>query len=336
MNALHITNGDSAAEIIQRTGIPGSVLPWRDILHDGPVPAGLETAALAEVRADFLSAFAGMDRASVLEGIRSRDEICQSWADFDAVVIWLEHDLYDQLQLIQMLDSFGREPLPTDFLSMICIDRFPGVEPFYGLGQLTVEQMATLWPERNPVSAEQIALATKAWAAFRSPTPEALFKLTQGDTGALPFLSDALIRHLEEFPDARTGLSRHERQILRMVQTGTERPGPLFAEHQLLEQAPYFGDWSFWELLASLINTDRPLLSLVDGAEFVYPPGVEPNEAFRTQRLKLTALGDAVLKGEADWVEIKPMDVWKGGVHLSHATGIWRWDAEQQTIVAPS
>lgn len=33
---LHISNGDHAAERIRFAGITGDVVPWRDVLHEGP------------------------------------------------------------------------------------------------------------------------------------------------------------------------------------------------------------------------------------------------------------------------------------------------------------
>jgi hypothetical protein len=52
---LLVTNGDSVAECIERAGLAGEVLPWRDVLHEGPVPAGLSDAELGEIRARFLA-----------------------------------------------------------------------------------------------------------------------------------------------------------------------------------------------------------------------------------------------------------------------------------------
>ncbi len=40
---LHLTNGDSAADLIREAGIGGKVLPWRDVLHMGPVPDKLSS-----------------------------------------------------------------------------------------------------------------------------------------------------------------------------------------------------------------------------------------------------------------------------------------------------
>ena len=51
---LNITNGDSAVKIMQEAEIPGALLPWRDILHDGPVPESLSLDELSKVRAQFI------------------------------------------------------------------------------------------------------------------------------------------------------------------------------------------------------------------------------------------------------------------------------------------
>src|SRR4029078_10283801 len=36
---LHVTNGESAGNTLRQTGLGGAVLPWQDVLHEGPVPA---------------------------------------------------------------------------------------------------------------------------------------------------------------------------------------------------------------------------------------------------------------------------------------------------------
>ena len=58
-DALHVTNGDSTAAGLREGGVTGDVLPWRDVLHEGPVPP-LAPAALARVRARFLAEATGI------------------------------------------------------------------------------------------------------------------------------------------------------------------------------------------------------------------------------------------------------------------------------------
>jgi hypothetical protein len=50
---LHITNGESVT--IGMTGIGGRVLAWKDVLHEGPAPAGLTLREMSRVRARFIA-----------------------------------------------------------------------------------------------------------------------------------------------------------------------------------------------------------------------------------------------------------------------------------------
>src|SRR6185503_8959504 len=119
-------------------------------------------------------------------------------------------------------------------VSLICIDRFPGVEPFYGLGQLEARQLATLTDTRVPVTPDQYAFAAHAWAAFRAADPRALAQLAHLTTVAtraravLPFLGDALTRFLAEYPSVAHGLSRTEELTLGALRDGPSTAGTLF------------------------------------------------------------------------------------------------------------
>ena len=50
---LHVTNGDSTVEIMRRADVVGDIVAWRDVLHEGPVPA-LPPAELRPLRAEAL------------------------------------------------------------------------------------------------------------------------------------------------------------------------------------------------------------------------------------------------------------------------------------------
>ncbi len=52
---LHITNGDSAAGVMREAGFDGEILPWRDVLHEGPVSAEPPLTTLSHLRAHFIA-----------------------------------------------------------------------------------------------------------------------------------------------------------------------------------------------------------------------------------------------------------------------------------------
>ena len=53
----------------------------------------------------------------------------------EELILWFEHDLFDQLALIRLLARLARRGLPAT-LTIVSIDRHPEVPNFLGLGQL--------------------------------------------------------------------------------------------------------------------------------------------------------------------------------------------------------
>jgi hypothetical protein len=330
---LHVTNGDAAAEPLRRAGLAGEVLPWRDVLHEGPVPAGLAPAELNRVRARFLAERGWAELDDALRGLDARDRaLADAAAGGGEIVLWFEHDLYDQLQLLQVLGLLADAEAARGRVSLVCIGAFPGVEPFHGLGQLSPEQLAALHPGRAPVADAQRALARDAWAAFRAPDPAEIERVLAGDTGALPFLRGALLRHLEQFPAVGDGLSRTERQVLEAVAAGAAGPRELFLADQAREERVFMGDATLWGHVAGLAAGPEPLLRVAGGGPFRLPGADGDGAGFRDQRLELTERGRAVLRGEADRLAPEGTDRWLGGVHLRGGAG-WRWDREARRLV---
>jgi hypothetical protein len=334
---LHITNGDSTAISLRRSGIPGVFLAWRDVLHDGPVPAGLSLRQLSEVRARFLAERGWSSYEDALEGLRARDSILEHFREEREVVLWFEHDLYDQLQLLQILDWLARQERGKTILSLVAIDSFPERATFHGLGELTPAQLSTLFPKRRPVKAAMLTLAQVAWDAFRSPDPTTIERLLARDTAALPFLARALRRYQQEFPSLLSGLARTERQILETLATGPARPIPLFVAAQRKEEAPFLGDWSFWQYVHDLSQGATPLVVRQDGGAFLLPrfsSDTARQPEFLEQEMMLTEPGRAVLASQVDWLRLHSIDRWLGGVHLSGHHPGWRWDMTQGQVVA--
>ncbi|GAC1649828.1 MAG: hypothetical protein NVS4B3_07530 [Gemmatimonadaceae bacterium] len=320
---LHVLNGDAVAGTFRRSVIGGDVVVWPDVLHDGPALLDDDDAAWRERRAGFLSEAFGLPYDETLRTYAMSDAVLVRSFGYDEIVLWFEHDLFDQLLLTRHLDWFARHDVDRARLSLICIGEFPGIEPFHGLGQLSAAQLASLWDTRSAITPEQNTLGQAAWRAFTAPKPDGIERLVAGDTDVLPFLRPALRRHLEEFPALANGLPRTERQILETLNDGARAPRLLFRDAQNREVAPYMGDWSFWRRVRDLAAGANPLL-LIDVSERE-GPGVPSSGGVR-----ISDAGIAVLEGREDWIRLGGFDRWLGGVHLQAAPQgevRWRWDA---------
>ena len=272
--ALHVTNGDAAVfDIARAAGVaPEAVLPWRDVLHDGPVPAGLGAEALARVRAGTSRPVAGRARPR-------RCCHCSNATRGSPVILrtprWCS----------------GSRTTSTTRCSSRSSATGSRVAPATSCGCASRTTAAAGSRPRSP-RAKPWSPDGAAFAALRSSDPAAW-------AGAFPFAE----RLLEELPDARTGLSRLEREILEALAAGPLEGAELFARVAEQEQPPWLGDASVWaaaDALAPLTARDD------DGAR------------------RITAEGEAVLAGRAR----RPAhEHWVGGVHLVPGEPGWAWDA---------
>ena len=326
MRFLHVANGTSTTGTIHLAGIPGSTSIWADPLHEGPVPGHLTDEELLDVRARHLAGdgSAGIDAADTIAELRRWRQVIDDHPSYDELVLWYEHDLFDQLNLIQLLNRIGQGPWVSRSVRLICIDAFPGHPHFKGLGELSPDELGSLFGARQRVSAAQYALAARAWDAFRAPDPLALDALLQTDTAALPFLAAALQRHLEDYPWMRDGLSRTERRLMTLAQPGPIDISKAFALMHDDETAFYIADSSFWHVVKEL-ESARPALVSVAGTATV--SGRLPDAT-----IALTDAGRSILGGHVDRVERCGLDRWLGGVHLTGAHPMWRWDDALEKI----
>ncbi|MEO6726582.1 MAG: DUF1835 domain-containing protein [Blastocatellia bacterium] len=158
---LHIHNGDSTANTMREAGFPGEHFAFREALATGPTPQGLSTDDWIAVRADYLAEQVELDAAKIKQEMAAMDATLASLANHEEVILWFEHDLFCQINMVYLLDRFARQETLPACLSLICIGEFPGIANFSGLGQLTAEQMASLFDTRHTVAEAELSLGAK-------------------------------------------------------------------------------------------------------------------------------------------------------------------------------
>lgn len=302
--ALHVTNGDATVPSLRGTGLADEIMPWRDVLHEGPVP-DVPDAELRRVRSEFLG-WTDFDR---------RDRTLADHRDGE-YVLWFEADLYDQLQIVQILARLHELGVAAERITLICIGEHLGIAHFGGLGELSSEQLARL-PEHAATTLTVASLehATRAWAALRAPEPSGLAEIVATPSPELRFVAEAYDRLSREYPSTRDGLSLTERRLLAAVAAGATTPYDAFVRGAAREARPFLGDdWAF-QRIERMAAAPTPLL------EAAGP-------------LRLTEAGRDVLNGRADHVALNGIDRWIGGVHLSGTDVPWRWDEGTESVTS--
>jgi len=315
---LHITNGDIAANLIQDAGIEGAIIPWRDVLHEGPVPFGMSLEELSKVRAEYIASRGWENKAEVLSSFHERDQALENFKDHDQLVLWFEHDLYDQLQIIQILAYLATRDLHKYPIKMICTEAY--------LGMQSIDGIKALVNEIQPVSYEMITIATTAWQVFTLNSPKEWFNLLEANTDCLPFLKGAVKRLLQEYPDSKTGLTQTQKEVLQIVnQEGSINAHQVFNSYQQQEERRFMGDVVFWGYVSQMLDGENAVLKLQDDKTLRVP--VSDDQVF-----SVTEKGKALINGEYHWPGQKELDRWIGGVHLK-ANDCWFWDNENEVLI---
>lgn len=322
---LHLLNGDATRTPFEQSGLPGDVAVWADVLNEGPVLSReIGDELWREGRAAFIAEQGWASRDAALTLYRSWDAALERAAGYDEVVIWCEHDVYDQLLLAHHLAWFAARSAPR-VLSVVCIGEFPGMPDFKGLGELDGPQLASLFASRRRMSEGGVEAGRRAWRAFTADDPRRLLELAvDDDRFALPFLAPAVRRLLEEFPDSITGLSRSELAILSAVGDGACAFRDMMAAVHATEDRLFLPDLGLWSRVRALARLSPSLLAFDAGEASTNGSSVWDAQ------LMLTSTGHALLNG-AHRVAT-PYSRWIGGVRVD-ATHPWRWDAARQSVV---
>jgi hypothetical protein len=259
--ALHVANGHCTTRLIEQARLPGRTQVWCDPLHEGPV-ADVPDAELLRIRAADLARGLGESVEEVEADLKSWRAAVDGDHAYHELVLWYEHDLFDQLNLIQLLARIGRDRPIRKPVSLISIDSYPGHPNFKGLAELRPEDIARLFNERRRVTPEQFAVAARAWDAFRSQDRARMESLLLEDTSALPFLARALRRYLDEAPEHPGGLTRSERRLLDQLTGGPIDIHTAWQRMHEGESAFYITDTSFWSLLKGLAERTPALIDI--------------------------------------------------------------------------
>ena len=300
---VHVHGGSVLLDLLPAAGILGERLHWCDPVASGPTPGNVEADDWYRLRAEHLQAALRADDAAVIEArLRAQDQALRNLSAQAEIVIWAGPEMYCQLILVRLLVLL-EERGQRGQLSLVD----PG-NPFgtrgCGLEKLSAPALREAFAGRRLVDANMLALAKTAWAAFTAPTPAQLVALVSHPTPALPHLGAALKRHLDDLPDAATGLSSTETHLLEALASGTRERRSLLDALAAREKRPFLTEMMLNVVLSRLGEGPRPLLTAAE-------------------EVAITKRGRDVLSGYEMW----HCERWHGGIFIG---------AEQNEATLPS
>ncbi len=336
LRTLHIRCGDDIHKALRTCGFNGNFLEISNPFAQGPVPTVDPIKTFINIRAKFINR-AYMDYMpverdkSAYEEIEHVEKVLRNIASennqkYERLVLWFEHDPFDQLCLAYVLYHLSNVSLEGIKLELIQIEQYPGVNHFIGIGQLCrqPENIFVLWQQRKKVTTAMTAFGARCWNAYTSVDPTELSILSSKQMAPLPFMPSALKRMLQELPWTSNGLSLTEQLALKIInRDGPIQVAPTF--HFLMSESeplPFLGDIMFLYILRGLWE-NMPAALGVQSCDSSEPP------MFR-ELLVITEIGKQLLAGELNWMDLPTRERWVGGMQLKSQQKNWYWSPEEE------
>ncbi len=260
---------------------------WHDLLYEGPRNPGWPNENTLLARAGFLEASTdgGLKYAEILKELQSQYRELKTIDEETHIVLWFDACLFDQSMLCHLLTCLHLRGLQK--IKLLCIDAFPGIEPYNGLGQLTPQQLASCFENRRAVSDEQFEFAEIVDNAFATQNFESFKALSALVSAPLPWIPAAVKRWLDEQPHPETGFGKLETLVLKAIADGKQSPGEIFRSVAAADTPPqYWGDSTLWAKINGLAER-KPALVHIEGPTSRIPQWESPHPL---QDFKITLL----------------------------------------------
>ena len=223
--------------------------------------ACLAPAELGRLRAAYFERVGFGPSAEAAAGFAARDQLLETYRG-GAYVLWFEADLYDQLQLSQVVHRLTDLAVEPAQVTLVSIGEYPGMAHFGGLGSSPRRRWRVCVRDGQLLGAEAVGLAVEVWQAFTAPEPTALPGLARRTSPELRFLGEAVGRLMQEYPSRSDGLALTERRILLAVQEGADTAGEVFRNVWRRERRPYLGDTTCFAIMRRLAAASHALLAV--------------------------------------------------------------------------
>jgi len=357
LKTLHIRCGSDLKQFLPAAGLTGDFLEVSNPFPQGRVPPSEPLEAFVEIRRQFIVDYYCPHMPELKPEQAGNDfrieeqQLRQLPGDYQRIVLWFEHDAFDQLCFAYITQHLSRAKLEGVVLELVQVNNYPGIGRFIGLGQLSAQpqNLALLWQQRRALTQRDINIGCRTWQAFTCPNPAELWALTQEKNSPLPIMQSAMRRMLQELPWTTDGLSLTQRLALQLVQreqgreqdSEQEQRSPEGVGRRRLfgflnaeaEPQPYLGDLMFFTVLDELSQAKKPALVLL-GCELekreLKKEELESGDQKQVEankRYQLTEVGQQLLAGKVDWRDCGPKVRWLGGVEISGSAEGWCWDS---------
>jgi len=251
---LHILNGDSTLPILEKSGIKGDVVVWRELLCEGPLHKEVGSDDFWINRYAYFQDEIGVSRIEYYDKTIKEIVKLEDVSGYNEVVLWFEFDLFCQVNLLALcsylLDNYVKK---TNYY-LICTGKVEGEKRLQSLSDFSPSDFKTLFENKITLSKASLEFAKESWNIYVENDSNKLKRFDFNQNSKFQYLQLAMNQHFNRLP-TENGLNQIENKIIEIINSN------LFSENEIVrklliwqqnETVYGFGDLQYFQYLKKL------------------------------------------------------------------------------------
>jgi len=250
-NIIHIVNGDAIVPILEKSGIGGKIVVWREMLCEGPLDQEVASDEFWKMRYQFFEENFGVSKLAYFDKtIKELLKVEDPPVDAE-LVLWFEFDLFCQINLMALCAYLLQDYRKDILYSLVCTGKVKGKDKMQSLTDFSAEDFPKLYEKKLKITRDNFLFAEKCWKVFVKNNPNELGKFNFNKKSKFQYFQLAINQHLKRFP-AKNGLNQIQHKILEIVNSGAFTKSEIVQKILIWQQSETvygFGDLQyFWYL----------------------------------------------------------------------------------------
>lgn len=253
-NTLHITNGDSTAEILRRTSIKGDVVVWREMLCEGPIYKEVGSDEFWMARYNYFEKELEVSKLEYYDKTIKEIQKLEDVSGYSEVVLWFEFDLFCQVNLMAICTYLLQSFRKNTRYNLVCTGWIKGEEKLKSLADFPVDEFANLYDNKTLLSKTNLEFAQNCWNVYVNNDIEELKSFNFNKQSKFRYLQKAINQHLLRFP-IESGLNQIQYKIFEIINSKSLTEREIIQElliWQAQETVYGFGDLQYFQYLKKL------------------------------------------------------------------------------------
>tara|TARA_R110002073_G_scaffold279026_1_gene442856 strand:- start:95907 stop:96746 length:840 start_codon:yes stop_codon:yes gene_type:complete len=253
-NTLHILNGDSTTNGIEKGGIGGDTIIWREMLVEGPLHQDIGSDAFWLQRYSFFENEFGVSKIDYYDKTIKELVRIEDLSDYNEVVLWFEFDLFCQINLIALCTYLLQSYRKDINYYLVCTGKVKGEKQLRSLADYASNEYPELFENRIKLSRHNLLYAQQCWNVYVANNQEELAQFNFNKSAKFKYLKPAIDQHLKRFAQ-KNELNQIDTKIVEIIHDGIGEERAIVKEllrWQQEETVYGFGDLQYFKYLENM------------------------------------------------------------------------------------